>query len=125
MNATSYTTGIDHKKTKNKFTYPYTYRTHPHFFFKARTPKVDMHIYTQYIHTEPITPVVSDIRAACLYTSWRAADLVLATRNNSQNALLYTHIATRVKMKMGSLHYCDQEQHTHTHLHTFSIYITL
>lgn len=85
-----------------------------------------MHIYTQYIHTEPKTPVVSDIRAACLYTLWRAADLVLATHNNTQYALLYTHIATRVKMNMGSnLYTIAIKSSTHTHTHILNLHYTL
>lgn len=114
MNATSYTTGsIDHKENRimnvHARIYIYIYIDHTHnLIFKAQTPKVDMHIYTVHTYRKRIKSVVGNIRAACLYTSWRAVDLVLATLNNSHSqkrkreALLYTCIATWVKMKIGS-----------------------
>lgn len=131
MNTVSYTTGIDHK-TRNKCTYPHTYicmyRTHPQF--KARTLRVDMHIYT--VRTRKTKkPVVGDITAARAYTLCHALCHLFCY--DTQSALLYmlfSNSSHKSETRNRSRGYCNsrvahKHTNTHTHAHTCHLDYTL
>lgn len=95
------------------------YRTHPQF--KARTLRVDMHIYT--VRTRKTKkPVVSDITAACVYTLCHALCQLLCY--NTQSALLYmlfgnfSHKSETRNRSQGYRNLRVAHKHTHTHTRT-------